>query len=145
MTALPAVFQWAHVLSASLWLGQLVFVYVVFYPRITPERSVWATESVLAVASRVSPILLVVVIVTGVVRGIAFGPIAGVSALAANWYGLTWAGSVAAGVALLAVDVFALRPRVAAGDLPGLRLPVLVELGLALVLLAAMVLMRFGL
>jgi uncharacterized membrane protein len=159
------VVQWLHVLLGILWFGNALVLDVIVIPAINRLPILTQREISSLIGSRATPIFHVVVpaiVVLGIIRGTALGPIRSLEVLLGTAYGITWliALTVTIGLYLfgLRVIVPALRrmdlvpigpdgsptePLTAATD----RVKRLVGLELLgfLVIFSCMILMRFGL
>ena len=84
--------QWLHVLLGIVWFGYAISMYFLVSPTLTelPEEQGRITNSRLgAIGKRVFPIVSVLVIVLGILRGTVFGRIQSFDALFTT-YGIVW-------------------------------------------------------
>jgi hypothetical protein len=105
--------QWAHVLLGILWFGNALVLSAIVIPAINRLPIVTQRAISSYIGSRATPIFHVVVpliIVLGIVRGTAFGPINSVEAVFRSWYGLTWLVALAATAATYAFGVLVIVP-----------------------------------
>jgi uncharacterized membrane protein len=163
--------QWLHVIAAIFWFGGSMYMDFVVLPtlhRIPPasSRDVWRVLSPrMGMSMRLAA---VIVIILGIVRGIAWGPrnAAGTGFDFSSQYGMTWSISIILALAIAAVgDGFIQRtarklysddslwtfataggpPSAAFSALTGrLRTGALVQLVLFIAVFTCMILMRFG-
>ena len=163
--------QWLHVIVAIFWFGGTMFLDFVVLPtahRIPPAS---ARDFGRAMGPRVASLMRVaalLVIVLGIVRGIAWGPrnAAGTGFDFASQYGMTWSVSIVLALAIAAIgDGVIVRTMrklygddalwtfASAGGPPGadfsaltsrLRTFSFVQLALFVAAFTCMILMRFG-
>ena len=110
MDWLTVVVQWAHVLLGILWFGNALALDVIVIPAINRLPIVAQREVASQIGARATPIFKVVVptiVVLGIVRGTAFGPVRSLEALVGTAYGWTWLAAL-----LLTVGVYAWGLRV---------------------------------
>jgi uncharacterized membrane protein len=109
------VVQWLHVLLAIIWFGAALTTNLIFIPAITKlplDRQREVAGSYGAVASRILNIVAPIVIVLGVIRGTAFGPIRSLDALTTA-YGVTWLVALVAALLTWAWARFRIEPALA--------------------------------
>lgn len=147
--------QWLHVLLGILWFGYNLSMAFLIAPPLNsmPEEQLREIYRRLgAVGARVFPIVGVLVVLLGIIRGTALGPIDSVQAAVTTTYGITWLVALAGTLALFFNGARYVGPGFAAlADAPdfraaGARLQVFTRIDLALffVIFTCMILMRFG-
>jgi uncharacterized membrane protein len=163
--------QWLHVLFAILWFGGTMFLDFVVLPTLHRVPPASARDVGRAMGPRIAMLMrvaAVVVIVLGIVRGVAWGPrnAAGTGFDFASQYGMTWSISILLALAIVAISdgVIVRTMRKLYGDdalwtfaatggqptpefsaLTGrLRTVSLIQLVLFFAIFTCMVLMRFG-
>ncbi len=159
------VVQWLHVLLGILWFGNALVLAVIVIPALNQLPIVRQREIGGAIGLRSNRIFQVVVpliIVLGVVRGTALGPIRSVDVLFATAYGLTWLVALGVTTATYLWGLFVIVPGVEAMSHAPLNADgtataelvaatdrakrlVLLELIGFLAIFTCMILMRFGL
>jgi uncharacterized membrane protein len=96
MDAVSATVQFVHVASGAAWLGGSLFANLFLVPfalRQPIDRRRDLIESLLLGPERIMIGAALLVIVTGLVRGVVFGPVATLEALSRP-YGLVWLLSI---------------------------------------------------
>lgn len=97
MTALAIAVHWVHVLAGISWFGGQIFLYAALWPAVLELPPGDARAFIGRVAPRVARIMAALgptIVITGLLRGIAFGPLQS----RADWttpYGLTFVASLA--------------------------------------------------
>jgi uncharacterized membrane protein len=148
--------QWLHVLLGILWFGYALTMYFLVSPALMelPESQARITTSRLgAIGARVFPIVAVLVLLLGIIRGTVFGPINSLEDLFGTAYGWTWLVALVATLGLLFTGARYIGPQFEglkdAADYPAavarLRAISRIDLVLFLVVFTCMILMRFGL
>ncbi len=157
--------QWLHVLLGILWFGNALVLDVIVIPAINRLPIVSQREISSQIGARATPIFHVVVpliVILGIVRGTALGPIKSIDVLFGTAYGLTWLTALAVTILLYLFALFVIVPALRRMDLAGIGVdgsptPALVSstirvkklVGLELVgfaiIFTCMILMRFGL
>lgn len=97
------IVQWVHVLLGVLWFGYALSMYFLISPTLMelPEAQGRITNSSLAsVGGRVFPIVGLLVLVLGILRGTVFGPINSFEDLFGTTDGWTWLVALTGTVAL---------------------------------------------
>ena len=148
--------QWLHVLLGIVWFGYALSIYFLVSPAIValpepPQRETWGRLG--ALAARVLPGVAGLVILLGILRGTAFGPIDSLEDLFGTAYGVTWLVALIVTIGLLIHDARFLGPATEGlRDAPELakaaaRVRRLATANLAgfAVVFTCMILMRFGL
>lgn len=160
--------QWLHVILAILWFGSVLYADVILVPAFMtlPTNIQRAAVGAIGVRSqRVIPPAAGLVILLGVLRGTAFGPVRSIDALTTT-YGLTWllalvlaGGTFLYGLRVIGptLDRIGQIPESEAVNADGSPSPAalvlldqakrnaLIELLLFLAIFTCMILMRFGL
>jgi uncharacterized membrane protein len=148
--------QWLHVLLGVLWLGYNLSMTFLIAPPLNslPDEQLRDIYRRLGqVGARVFPIVGILVVLLGIVRGTFLGPINSISDAVSTSYGITWVVALAATLALFYTGARYVGPGFAAlADAPdfraaGARLQLFtrIDLGLFFVIFTCMILMRFGL
>jgi uncharacterized membrane protein len=156
MMALAVAVHWVHVLGAIVWAGSQIFLFAALWPALLGRPASEARALLGALMPGVARIMGpagIITILSGLVRGTAFGPIRSLAALTTP-YGLTFLASLLL-VAALTVRGGRLRSRMGPsvfgeGAFPDRARPFLrrqgtITLSGVALLLVGMVLMRFGL
>ena len=149
------IVQWVHVLLGVLWFGYALSMYFLISPTLMelPEAQGRITNSSLAsVGGQVFPIVGLLVLVLGILRGTVFGPINSVEDLFGTTYGWTWLVALAGTVALFYTGARYIGPIFQSlkdvDDYPAavarLRHISGIDLGLFFIVFTCMILMRFG-
>jgi uncharacterized membrane protein len=154
MNWLQFAVQWLHVLLGITWFGYAISMYFFVGPALAsmPGDQLRATYGRLGdVGTRVFPIVGVLVLLLGIIRGTVFGPIQSFDAL---WtaYGITWLVALVTTIALFVNGARNIGPSftglkvapdvaVAAQRLQGFARIDLVLFG---IVFTCMILMRFG-
>ncbi|HEX5148659.1 MAG TPA: hypothetical protein VFW02_06220 [Candidatus Limnocylindrales bacterium] len=110
--------QFVHVAGGAAWFGGSLFANLVLLPFVgqqAPERQRELIRGIVLGPERVMIAAALTAAVTGMVRGIAFGPIRSLGALATP-YGVIWLASV-----LVALAVFATGARLTSPAARALR------------------------
>ena len=159
------VVQWLHVLLGILWFGNALVLDVIVIPAINRLPMVAQREVSSYIGARATPIFHVVVpliVILGIIRGTALGPIKTVDFLFGSAYGLTWLTALVVTILTYLWGLFVIIPAlrrmdaapieadgsptralVAATD--NVKRLVALELVGFLVIFTCMILMRFGL
>ena len=156
MNWLQFAVQWLHVLLGILWFGYALSMYFLITPALMelPEGQGRITNSRLGeIGKRVFPIVGLLVVALGIIRGTVFGPINSFDDLFGTAYGWTWLVALLATVALFYTGARYIGPTFEglkdAPDYPAavqrLRRISTFDLGLFFVVFTCMILMRFGL
>ena len=156
MTALTIVLQWVHIVAAIVWFGAQVFVFGLLWPALL-RRPVGEARGLLGAlmpaVSRVMGPSALIVVLSGLLRGTVFGPLRSWASLTTP-YGLSFlvALAVVAGVMVNGSRMRVEMPKRVFGDgafapgaQPFLRRQAAIAFGALTIVLACMVLMRFGL
>jgi putative copper export protein len=149
------IVQWIHVLLGVLWFGYALSMYFLISPTLMelPEQQGRITNSSLArVGGRVFPIVGLLVLALGILRGTVFGPINSLEDLFGTTYGWTWLVALVGTVALFYTGARYIGPIFESlkdvDDYPAavarLRRVSGIDLGLFFVVFTCMILMRFG-
>lgn len=155
MNWLQFAVQWLHVLLGIVWFGYSLSMYFLVSPplRTLPEdqqREVF--RRLAAVGPRVFPIVAVLVLLLGFIRGTFLGPINSISYAFTTTYGITWLVALVATVTLAYTGARHVGPSTAAmADNPDfaaatarMRSVTRIDLGIFFVVFTCMILMRFG-
>jgi putative copper export protein len=148
--------QWLHVLLGILWFGYALALYFLIGPALAelPESQGRITNSRLgAIGARVFPIVSLLVLLLGILRGTVFGPIDSVDDLFGTAYGWTFIVALVGTLGLFYTGARHIGPTFEGlKDTPDygaamrrLRRITQVDLGLFFVVFTCMILMRFGL
>lgn len=155
MDWLQFVVQWLHVLLGITWFGYAISMFFLVSPALAhlPEPELRATNMRLGeLGARVFPIVGILVLVLGFIRGTFLGPIDSVDDVFGTAYGLTWLVALVATVALFITGARFIGPSFVglkdAPDLPAavarLRRLSMFDLALFGLIFTCMILMRFG-
>jgi uncharacterized membrane protein len=147
--------QWAHVLLGVLWFGYSLSAYFLITPalaRLPEDQQRNAVRYMGEIGARVFPVVGLLVLLLGIVRGTLFGPINALDDLTTT-YGITWLVALVATLALFYTGARYVGPSFAglhsATDFraASLRLRRFLQFDLVLffVIFTCMILMRFGL
>jgi uncharacterized membrane protein len=148
--------QWLHVLLGILWFGYALSMHFLIAPTLMamPEAQQRDTISKLgAVGGRVFPIIGILVLLLGILRGTVFGPIQSFDALFGTAYGWTWIVALVTTLAIFYTGARYVGPIFEglnetpdyAGSVARLRRISTIDLGLFFIVFTCMILMRFGL
>jgi uncharacterized membrane protein len=148
--------QWVHVLLGILWFGYTLSMHFLIAPTLMamPEAQQRETISRLGeVGGRVFPIVGILVLLLGILRGTVFGPIQSLDALFGTAYGWTWLVALITTVAIFVNGARNIGPLFEGiKDVPDfavasqrLRRFTAIDIGLFLGAFTCMILMRFGL
>ncbi len=94
--------QWLHVILAVFWFGSTLYLDFVLLPSVATMPLASQRELGMRVAqraNRIFPIVSGLVILLGIVRGTAFGPVKSLDTLTST-YGLTWLASLVLAVVI---------------------------------------------
>jgi uncharacterized membrane protein len=149
------VVQWLHVLLGVLWFGYTLSMYFLITPALNalPESQLRETYFRLGeIGGRVFPIVGILVLLLGILRGTVFGPIKTFDALLGTGYGITWLVALVVTIGIFVNGARFIAPTFAAiressdlsGSLARLRRVAQVDLALFVIVFTCMVLMRFG-
>ena len=145
--------QWLHVLLGIVWFGYAITIYFLVSPALAelPESQGRITVSRLGqIGARVFPIVSVLVILLGILRGTVFGRIQSLDALTTT-YGIIWLIALFGTLALIANGARNIGPQFEglkdAPDYPAavqrLRAFSRIDLVLFTLVFTCMILMRF--
>ena len=156
MNWLTFAVQWLHVLLGITWFGYAITMFFLVTPPLmklpeAQQRDIFHRLG--EVGARVFPVVAVLVILLGIVRGTVLGPIQSLDALFGTAYGWTWIVALVATVGLVVNGARNIGPKFEAlGHTPDfadaaarLRRYSIIDLGLFGVVFTCMILMRFGL
>jgi uncharacterized membrane protein len=146
--------QWVHVLLGILWFGYSLSMYFLVSPPLMtlPEETQREVFRRLGpTGARVFPVVGILVLLLGFIRGTVFGPVTGFDRLATA-YGVTWLVALFATITLFYTGARYLGPSFAtladAPDFPAaaerVRRITRMDLGIFFVIFTCMILMRFG-
>jgi uncharacterized membrane protein len=147
--------QWLHVLLGVVWFGYALSTYFLIAPalaRLPVDQQRSSARYMGELASRVMPVVSLLVLVLGVLRGTVFGPINAIEDLSTA-YGMTFLVALVATVGLFYTGARYVGPAYAAlseeadFEAAGARLRRFAQFDLVLffIIFTCMVLMRFGL
>ena len=150
------VIQWLHVLLGILWFGYALSMYFLVTPALAklPEAAQRDANLHLGeIGTRVFPVVGILVLLLGILRGTVFGPIDSVGDVLGTAYGITWLVALLATIGLFITGARVIGPAFVglkeAPDFPAavarLRRVTTFDLGLFAVIFTCMILMRFGL
>ncbi len=145
--------QWLHVLLGIVWFGYAISIYFLVAPALAelPENQGRIANSRLGqIGKRVFPIVSVLVILLGILRGTVFGRIDSIDALLTT-YGILWLLALVLTAALVFTGARYIGPMTEglkdAPDYPAavqrLRAVSRIDLGIFGVVFTCMILMRF--
>jgi uncharacterized membrane protein len=148
--------QWVHVLLGILWFGYSLSMYFLVTPALIelPESQGRITNGRIGeIGKRVFPIVGLLVVALGVLRGTVFGPINSFEDLFGTAYGWTWLVALLTTIALFYTGARYLGPTFEglkdttdyAATVQRLRRISTFDLGLFFIVFTCMILMRFGL
>ncbi len=165
MDWMVVVVQWLHVLLGILWFGNALALAVIVIPALnrlpmTRQREIGSAIGLRS--NRIFQVVVPLIIVLGIVRGTALGPIRSVDVLLGTAYGLTWLVALVVTTLTYLWGLFVIVPGVAALERAPLNADgtatselvsatervkqlVLLELFGFLAIFTCMILMRFGL
>ncbi|HEY7527288.1 MAG TPA: hypothetical protein VIA82_10710 [Candidatus Limnocylindria bacterium] len=154
MNWLTFAVQWLHVLLGILWFGYSLSMFFLITPplRSLPEETQRAVFRQLGtLGARVFPVVGILVLVLGFVRGTFLGPIKGLDAFGTA-YGITWLVALLATIGLFYTGARYLGPGFAAladaADFSAagerVRRVAGIDLVIFFVIFTCMILMRFG-
>lgn len=149
------VVQWLHVLLGVLWFGYALSMFFLVSPALAelPEAQGRITSARLgAIGAKVFPIVAVLVLLLGVLRGTILGPIDSLDYLFGTAYGWTWLVALVGTLALFYTGARHIGPLFEGlKDAPDygasaakLRRVSAIDLGIFVVVFTCMILMRFG-
>ncbi len=147
--------QWLHVLLGILWFGYTLSVYFLIAPPLAtmPEATVREIFGRLGAAGqRVFPVVGILVLLLGIVRGTLVGPIKSIEAAFTTAYGLTWLVALVVTIGLFANGARNMGPAFEAikespeygAAIARLRTVTRIDLVLFFIIFTCMILMRFG-
>jgi uncharacterized membrane protein len=147
--------QWVHVLLGILWFGYALSMHFLIAPTLMtmPESQQRDTFTRLGqVGARVFPVVGILVLLLGILRGTVFGPIQSLDALFGTSYGWIWLIALVTTVGIFVNGARNLGPTfVSLKDTPDFaaagakfRRYSTIDLGLFLIVFTCMILMRFG-
>ena len=145
--------QWLHVLLGIVWFGYAISMYFLISPALAeiPESQGRVTNSRLAqIAARVFPIVSLLVVLLGILRGTVFGRIQSIDALTTT-YGIVWMIALVTTLGLFITGARFISPQFEGlKDAPDYRAAIerlravsRIDLGLFGVVFTCMILMRF--
>ena len=147
--------QWLHVLLGLLWFGYALSMHVLISPALAEMPASQQQQTMFRlgeIGGRVFPVVGILVLLLGVIRGTVFGPIGSFDDLFGTSYGITWLVALVATVALFVTGARFIAPTFASmkdtDDFPAaasrLRRITTFDLGLFFIIFTCMILMRFG-
>jgi len=156
MNWLQFAVQWLHVLLGILWFGFALSMHFIISPALAemPEAQQQKTTfRVGEIGGKVFPVVGILILLLGIIRGTLLGPIDSFADIFGTAYGITWLVALLATVALFITGARFIAPTFArmkeTDDFPAaaarLRRITTFDLGLFFVIFTCMVLMRFGL
>lgn len=147
--------QWLHVLLGVVWFGYALSTYFLISPalaRLPEDQQRSSIRYMGELASKVMPVVSLLVLVLGILRGTVFGPINAIEDLGTA-YGITWLVALVTTLALFYTGARYVGPSYAALHVAedfqaaGARLRRFAQFDLVLffIIFTTMILMRFGL
>lgn len=106
------VVQWLHVLFGIFWFGSRLTGNFILHPvmrRVKQAAQAAFLHEFVAQLMRVEPVLGVMTILLGILRGTVFGSVTSTAIAFGTPYGLTWTTALALGVATILVGVIFMR------------------------------------
>ena len=91
--ALTLLVQWLHILSGVTWFGGYILIDFALWPALLRRPAVEARATFAALEKYIEPLMAAsgsLVVLLGIVRGTALGPIRSLDALLSTAYGVTW-------------------------------------------------------
>jgi uncharacterized membrane protein len=145
--------QWLHVLLAIVWFGYAISMYFLVSPALAeiPESQGRITNARLAqIGTRVFPIVSLLVVLLGILRGTVFGRIQSIDALTTT-YGIVWIIALVTTLGLFFTGARFISPMFEGlKDAPDYRAAIerlravsRIDLGLFGIVFTCMILMRF--
>lgn len=102
---LTIIVQWLHVITGLVWIGGNVYQDYVIWPTLLTRPAAEARDTYYASAKYAAPLMAgtgLIVILLGIIRGTLLGPIRSWSALFTTPYGITWLVALAVMIFLIA-------------------------------------------
>jgi uncharacterized membrane protein len=91
--ALTLIVQWLHILSGVIWFGGYILIDFALWPALLRRPAAEARMTFAALEKYIGPLMSLsgsLVVLFGIVRGAALGPIKSLDALFGTAYGVTW-------------------------------------------------------
>ena len=91
--ALTLLVQWLHILAGVIWFGGYVLIDFALWPALLRRPAAEARMTFAALEKYIGPLMAVsgsLVVLLGILRGTALGPIKSLDAILGTAYGLTW-------------------------------------------------------
>jgi len=91
--ALTLLVQWLHILSGVIWFGGYILIDFALWPALLRRPAAEARATLVALQKYIGPLMALsgsLVVLLGIVRGTALGPIRSLDALFGTAYGVTW-------------------------------------------------------
>jgi uncharacterized membrane protein len=91
--ALTLIVQWLHILSGVIWFGGYVLIDFALWPVLLRRPAAEARATFGALEKYIGPLMAAsgsLVVLLGILRGTALGPIKSLDTLLGTTYGLTW-------------------------------------------------------
>src|SRR5215475_10931842 len=91
--ALTLLVQWLHILSGVIWFGGYILIDFALWPALLQRPAADARRTFAALEKYIGPLMAAsgsLVVLLGILRGTALGPIKSLDALLGTAYGLTW-------------------------------------------------------
>jgi uncharacterized membrane protein len=91
--ALTLLVQWLHILCGVTWFGGYILIDFALWPALLRRPAAEAQMTFAALEKSIGPLMALsgsLVVLLGIVRGTALGPIRSLDALLGTAYGLTW-------------------------------------------------------
>jgi uncharacterized membrane protein len=91
--ALTLLVQWLHILSGVVWFGGYILIDFALWPALLRRPAAGARMTFAALEQYIGPLMAAsgsLVVLLGILRGTALGPIKSFDALLGTAYGLTW-------------------------------------------------------
>ncbi len=91
--AVTLLVQWLHILCGVIWFGGYVLIDFALWPALLRRPAAEAQMTFAALEKSIGPLMALsgsLVVLLGIVRGTALGPIRSLDALLGTAYGVTW-------------------------------------------------------
>jgi uncharacterized membrane protein len=91
--ALTLLVQWLHILSGVIWFGGYILIDFALWPALLRRPAAEARMTFATLEQYIGPLMAAsgsLVVLLGILRGTALGPIKSFDALLGTAYGLTW-------------------------------------------------------
>jgi uncharacterized membrane protein len=151
------IVQWLHILAGITWFGGYIFMTFAMYPALFSRPATEAKGFFTALGKPISLLMALsgnLVFILGIIRGTVLGPVRSVEFAFTTPYGLTWVAALVLCVGLIAYGAIGSKgleqkiwdgEQFRVGAAQRMRTEGLLSLIVFGIILACMVLMRFGL